>query len=272
MTESKNLISLFNESKYYSLKYKNYFPVYEKLFSRFKNKKVTFVEIGVFSGGSLFMWKNFFGKDSRIIGIDLNPDAKQFEKYGFEIFIGNQSSKIFWKNFFDKVGNIDILLDDGGHTNYQQIITCCSCTPHINDDGILAVEDVYHSYVKKNFFNPSKYSFINFCKKIIDDINYRFPNFPEFKYSLNHHVYSVEFFESFVAMNINKELCKIKNEVLYNKGFNILSKDLTHVHNDNIPGSNSLILKLKRIHKSFRGNFKYLVFIINVFILKKYFK
>ena len=86
----------------------------------------------------------------------MNPDAKQFEKFGFEIFIGNQSSKIFWKSFFDKVGNIDILLDDGGHTNYQQIITCCSCIPYINDDGILAVEDVYHSYVKKNFFNPSK--------------------------------------------------------------------------------------------------------------------
>jgi hypothetical protein len=103
MTDSKNLISLFNNSKYYSLKYKNYFPIYEKLFSRFKNRKVTFVEIGVFSGGSLFMWKNFFGKDSRIIGIDLNPDAKQFEKYGFEIFIGNQSSKIFWKNFFEKI-------------------------------------------------------------------------------------------------------------------------------------------------------------------------
>jgi hypothetical protein len=204
MNENNNLISLFNNSKYYSLKYKNYFPIYEKLFSRFKNKKVTFVEIGVFSGGSLFMWKNFFGKNSRIIGIDLNPDAKQFEKYGFEIIIGNQSSKIFWKNFFDKVGNIDILLDDGGHTNYQQIITCCSCVSHINDDGILAVEDVYHSYVKKNFFNPSKYSFINFCKKMIDDINYRFPNFPEFKYSLNNYVYSVEFFESFVAMNINK--------------------------------------------------------------------
>ena len=32
------------------------------------------------------------------------------------------------------------------------------------------------------------------------------------------------------------------------------------------------ILKLKKIHKSFRGNFKYLVFIINAFILKKYFK
>ena len=65
------------------------------------------------------MWREFFGKDARIIGIDLNPKAKQFEKYGFEIFIGDQSSKKFWSNFYNEVGNIDILLDDGSYT-YEQ--------------------------------------------------------------------------------------------------------------------------------------------------------
>ena len=63
MTDNKELINLFHESKYYSLKYKNYFPVYEKLFSKYREKKITFVEIGVLSGGSLFMWRNYFGKN-----------------------------------------------------------------------------------------------------------------------------------------------------------------------------------------------------------------
>ena len=36
------------------------------------------------------MWRDYFGKDARIIGIDLNPEAKKWEKHGFEIFIGNQ--------------------------------------------------------------------------------------------------------------------------------------------------------------------------------------
>ena len=48
------------------------------------------------------MWKNFFGKKARIIGIDLNPEAKKFEKDGFEIIIGDQSSEVFWKKFFKK--------------------------------------------------------------------------------------------------------------------------------------------------------------------------
>jgi len=276
MPEKKSLISLFEESEYHTIKYRNYFPIYEKLFSKFVNKKITFVEIGVLSGGSLFMWRKYFGKDARIIGIDLNSDAKRFEKNGFEIFIGNQSDENFWKVFFEKVGDVDIILDDGGHTNFQQIVTACCCIPHIKDNGILAVEDVYHSYGvshgSKGFFNPSKYSFINFCKKIVDDINYRFPGSKNFKFSLNEYIYSIEFFESFVSFKIDRKLCKIKNEVLRNKGYNILAKDLSHQHHENLPGSNKFVLKYKKFHKSFRGNLKYIVFKINEYISKKYFK
>ena len=276
MLEKKSLISLFEESEYHTIKYRNYFPIYEKLFSKFVNKKITFVEIGVFSGGSLFMWRKYFGKDARIIGIDLNSDAKRFEKDGFEIFIGNQSDENFWKVFFEKVGDVDIILDDGGHTNFQQIVTACCCAPHIKDNGILAVEDVFHSYGvsygSKGFFNPSKYSFINFCKKIVDDINYRFPGSKNFKFSLNEYIYSIEFFESFVSFKIDRKLCKIKNEVLRNKGYNILAKDLSHQHHENLPGSNKFVLKYKKFHKSFRGNLKYIVFKINEYISKKYFK
>ena len=276
MSDNKDLLNYFNQSKYYSLKYKNYFPVYEKLFSKFRGKKITFVEIGVLSGGSLFMWKDYFGKDARIIGVELNPDAKKFEKEGFEIFIGNQSDENFWKNFFDKVGQVDIVLDDGGHTNFQQIVTCCSCVPSIKENGLMVVEDVFHSYGlsygAKGFFNPSKYSFINFCKKSIDDINYRFPESKKFQFSLNRFIYSVEFFESIVAFKINKNLCSSKNEVIFSKGKNLEHKDYAHLHNQNIPGSNKFVLKIKKILKSFRGNLKYIVFKINEHISKKYFK
>ena len=141
----------------------------KKLFSQYRGKEITFVEIGVLSGGSLQMWKKFFGEKARIIGIDLNPDAKKFEELGFEIFIGSQSDEVFWKNFFSKVGGVDIILDDGGHTNFQQIMTTCICAPLIRDNGILVVEDVFHSYGvsygSKGFYNPSKYSFINFVRK-----------------------------------------------------------------------------------------------------------
>src|SRR6056300_316142 len=159
MSSDKKLIDLFYESENRSIKWKKYFPVYENLFNSYKNKNITFVEIGVLDGGSLEIWKKYFGKDSRIIGIDNNPNCKKFENENFEIFIGSQSDKNFWKDFFNKVGKVDIILDDGGHTNDQQIITLTECVNNINDDGIHVVEDVHSSYMKY-YGNPSKYSFI----------------------------------------------------------------------------------------------------------------
>ena len=117
------IYKFFKESKLHSSKSNTYFHIYDELFHKYRNKKITFVEIGVKWGGSLLMWKKFFGNESRIIGIDLYPETKKLEKYGFEIFIGDQSSEKFWKNFFLEVGKIDILLDDGENTNENQILT-----------------------------------------------------------------------------------------------------------------------------------------------------
>ena len=72
MTE---VYKLFLSSKNYSSKYKKYFTIYEDLFNKFKGKDITFVEIGIQNGGSLEIWKKYFGKNSKIIGIDFNPEC-----------------------------------------------------------------------------------------------------------------------------------------------------------------------------------------------------
>ncbi len=79
------------KSPYKSIKHTTYFEVYDELFSRYRGKDITFVEVGVLGGGSLFMWRDFFGPKARIIGVDLNPNAKKWTEHGFEIFIGSQS-------------------------------------------------------------------------------------------------------------------------------------------------------------------------------------
>ena len=80
--------------------------------------------------------------------------------------------KKFWQEFFDKVGMVDIILDDGAHTNEAQIITTFHTVNYINDGGLLIIEDTGSSYLKK-YFNPQKYSFINYSKFLIDDLFYR---------------------------------------------------------------------------------------------------
>ena len=201
----KKLINSFKTAPKYSIKWSNYFEIYENLFKKFVNKKVTFVEIGIGNGGSLFMWKKFFGKKARIIGIELNPDAKKLEKFGFEIFIGDQSDPFFWKKFYKKVGKIDVLLDDGGHKNIQQITSFMESYNNINQNGIIVVEDTHTSYMKKKGFkNPSNYSFINFCNLIIENLHRRNPSANKSLNILSKKIDSIYFYDSIVSINFGQ--------------------------------------------------------------------
>jgi len=208
LSDSKAFES-YSKSDLKSLKMESYFSVYDEIFKKYIGKKIVFVEVGILHGGSLVMWRNYFGNQARIIGIDINPEAKKLEDRGFEIYIGSQSSKDFWDNFFKDVGPVDIVLDDGGHQYKQQIITAHESIKNINDGGVLVTEDTHTSYMP-NFGYPSKYSFINFAKNKIDKINYRFPLFKD-KDNIEKKIFSINFYESIVVFNINAKKSIVPN-------------------------------------------------------------
>ena len=72
-----DLQQVFSGLKQKSVKVNSYFPVYQSLFERYRNvPDLVFVEVGVMNGGSLVMWREFFGPKARIIGIDYSPTAE----------------------------------------------------------------------------------------------------------------------------------------------------------------------------------------------------
>ena len=152
---------------------------------------------------------------------------------------------------------VDLILDDGGHTNHQQIITVNSCVNNIKNEGLLITEDTHASYMKK-FDNPSNYSFINFAKKIVDDVNFKFPNIGYFKNSINNCVYSVEFFESIVAFKVDRDRCEINVQ----ESNNGVSSKINDMRFEEYSSSNILFSRIKKI---FLEKIKY-------FRLRKYFK
>ena len=196
----------YKRSPYRSIKHSSYFQVYAELLDRYRDKEITFVEIGVLNGGSLFMWRDYFGPKVRIIGIDFNPMARRWENDGFEIFIGSQSDPLFWKGVFSIIGDVDIILDDGGHTYEQQIVTAHECIPRIRDGGLLIVEDTHTSYFK-GFGYPSKYSFIEWTKRLIDNINSRFPAVKVCNLPYKNSIFSISFYESIVCFKIQRDKC-----------------------------------------------------------------
>ena len=153
-------------------KWVHYFPIYEKWFAPYRGKELVFVEVGVQNGGSAQMWKHYFGKSAQIVGVDINLACKELEEDGITIEIGSQDDPNFWAAFREKYPRVDILLDDGGHMMNQQITTFREMFPHIRDGGLYMCEDCHTSYWGKFGGGLNKpESFIEFCKRLIDEIN-----------------------------------------------------------------------------------------------------
>ena len=77
----------------------HYFDVYEKHFSRFRGTDVVVAEVGIYSGGSLKMWRHYFGPRAVIYGIDISNRTRVYERnpsYGSpdRIFVGDQSQPV----------------------------------------------------------------------------------------------------------------------------------------------------------------------------------
>lgn len=153
-------------------KWKHYFEIYDRHLSRFRGRDVHIVEFGVSHGGSLQMWKQYFGPGARIYGVDVNPNCTQAQEEHVQIFIGDQEDRSFLRTLAEEIPRIDILIDDGGHMMKQQINTFEELFPHIAENGVYLCEDLHTSYWPKEGGGYKKRgTFIEYSKNFIDYIN-----------------------------------------------------------------------------------------------------
>lgn len=153
-------------------KWMHFFDVYDRHFSRYRGKEVVILEIGVFHGGSLQMWKSYFGDKAQIHGVDINPRCKSLEEDRVHVHIGSQSDRQFLRGLVAELPPIDIVIDDGGHTMRQQIITFEELYGAVKSDGVYLCEDLHTSYWLQyggGYRRPG--TFIEFSKKLIDRLN-----------------------------------------------------------------------------------------------------
>jgi len=153
-------------------KFHHYFEVYERHFKKFKDQEITIVEIGVFQGGSLQMWRSYFGPKAKIWGIDIDPRCKLLEEPNTNVIIGSQEDEKFLKSIHEITGPIDLLIDDGGHTQKQQIKTFQILFDKIKTNGVYLCEDVHTSYWLAYGGGYKRMgTYIQFTKKLIDKLN-----------------------------------------------------------------------------------------------------
>jgi hypothetical protein len=187
-------------------KWKHYLEIYHHHFQKYRNKEIVILEIGVFQGGSLRMWKKYFGKNAKIYGIDINPECKKLEEAGIEIFIGSQEDRNFLRKIKKIIPKVDILIEDGGHTMNQQITTFEELYDHVKSDGIYLCEDLHTSYWKDYGGGyKSRGTFIEYSKNFIDYLNAWHSKQKAFNVNyFAENTFSVHYYDSVVVLEKRK--------------------------------------------------------------------
>jgi len=153
-------------------RWRHYFDIYHRHLSRFRGETITMIEIGIFNGGSLKMWKEYFGPKATIVGVDINPGCKKYEEPGIEVVIGDQADPKFLQALSKQYPKFAIVIDDGGHRMEQQVTTLEELYLPMSDDGVYICEDTHTSYMPAFGGGHLKAdTFIEYSKKLIDHLN-----------------------------------------------------------------------------------------------------
>lgn len=150
-------------------KWAHYYDIYETELARFRQQPISFLEIGVFKGGSIPMWQAFLPAGSRLTFVDIDPACAAQQIDGTNVVIGNQADPAFLADLAARFGPFDLVIDDGSHINAHQIASFTHLWPHLADRGLYVVEDCHTSYwpgFGGGYRNEA--SFIEFAKRLID--------------------------------------------------------------------------------------------------------
>jgi hypothetical protein len=125
----------------------SYLPLYQQLLEKKKETAKHVLEVGIYSGGSIQLWSDFF-TNAHVYGLDIMNRSHVWNRLltnpNITIYANqNAYDEVFFKNtFLDKGIRCDFMLDDGPHTleSMKQFIRLYSQI--MTDDGILIIEDV----------------------------------------------------------------------------------------------------------------------------------
>lgn len=153
-------------------KWLHYFDIYERHFDRFRDRPIKILEIGVHGGGSLRMWRKYFHRNSKIVGIDINPECEKHTGENINVHIGSQDDENFLAEVADQYEGFDIVIDDGSHVNSHVIKTFDTLYERVSSNGVYLVEDMHTSYWPKFGGGLRREgTFIEFAKTKIDELN-----------------------------------------------------------------------------------------------------
>ena len=155
-----------------------YLQVYDPLFMSLESIS-NVLEIGVYNGDSLRLLQSYF-PNSNIYGFDLTPPRDHHYNDRFKVLLGNQEDRDDLNGILNNIdGDLDLIIDDGGHTMKQQQISFGCLFRHLKKGGVYIIEDIETSYWGRSSiygykFNSNKVNTVNVLLNAINYINSKF--------------------------------------------------------------------------------------------------
>ena len=147
----------------------SYLDVYDKLFKDFKEKTINILEVGIWKGGSIRLWSDYF-INAKIFGCDINDISEVFPENAIKII------KNFNNITLSDLNNLSlsIAIDDGSHSLDDQISFIKLFYPNLMSGGMLIIEDIQNIDSQKKDFDllniPYEIIDLRYKKNRYDDV------------------------------------------------------------------------------------------------------
>lgn len=128
----------------------NYLRKYEFFLEPYRAYEMNVLELGVFHGGSMNMWEEYFQK-AYIYGVDINSDCKRYENARRKVIIRDLSKE----ESYDDLKELEpmIIIDDASHMWSHQIKALCYLLPSLRSGGIFIIEDLGSNFSERYVYN-----------------------------------------------------------------------------------------------------------------------
>jgi glycosyltransferase involved in cell wall biosynthesis len=131
----------YGSDKCPAFKKHTYTEYYFDLFEPRKDAVKKILEIGIGSGGSLLMWRDYF-QNAQVYGAD-NQEDRLINWGRIKSILCNQSVKTDLNKLIKFTGSdIDIVIEDASHLPIDQVETCLTLMPHLSKSCVYIIEDV----------------------------------------------------------------------------------------------------------------------------------
>jgi hypothetical protein len=134
--------------QYGAEKHQLYLKHYERHFKSLAERHINLLELGVYKGGSLLQWRDFF-QNGRIVGLDLHPVYIDDSTGRTRTYVGDQRDLQLLERIASECApdGFDIIIDDASHlAAFTKISFWYLFTNHLKPGGYYVIEDWRVSY------------------------------------------------------------------------------------------------------------------------------